>query len=287
MTLYGVDGSTWNLMDRTSPVHLLGGMGGLHLPPATNRWATTARRSGRRWKDVVRDSREFTMTLRVGDADAPFRTGDEWRDLDSQFWRALSTDATARLVFNDQRELRFRLGDDNDHDYPKDPALYGKAVYSIQCVADRPEWLGGPQTSTFSFAPVDGSSYYGPVKGPPFVISAPSTSVTAAIVNLGDLPSYPVWRIVGPATSVAIGVGDDVIPIPFGLASGQQVVIDTENETITDGDGNTLWPQMGTATVSFAPVPPGGAVPIVIGMADSDATSRIEITLVPRYRRAW
>lgn len=287
LELRGVDGSVWNLMDRLSPVQLLNGMGGLHLASATNRWVTTARRSGRRFKDTVTDYREFAMTLRVGDAEPPFRTGDDWRTLDALFWAALAHDRPATLVFNGNRTLAFRLGDDNDHEFIKDPALFGKAVYSIACVADRPEWLGNSVTASYPFL-ASGTNYYGATQGPPFEISAPTLGRSASLTNLGDLPSYPVWRIVGPATTATVGVGDRLITIPFALQAGQQVVIDTEAATIIDGTGVNLWPKMGSGPVDFAPVPPGGEVSIAVGIQDGVVgSSRIEVTLVPRYRRAW
>ena len=287
LTLTGVDGSSWELLDRLSPVHLLSGMGGLHLAPASNRWATTARRSGRRWKDVVNDARQFTMTVRVGDAEPPYRVGDDWRALDSQFWRALATDSQATLTFNGQRSLRFRLDDDNEHDFPKDPALLGKAAYSIACIADRPEWLGEEQTTSVSFAPVAGDSYYPVSQGPPFTISAPTLGQYVVINNPGDLPTYPVWRIVGPATTATVGVGDRTITIPFSLQAGQQVIIDTESQTIIDGTGVNLWSKMGSTPVDFAPIPPGGDIPVAVGIEDGGTTSLVAVTVTARYRRAW
>lgn len=287
VTLNGVDGSVWNLLDLASPAHLLGGLGGLHLPPATHRWATTARSSGRRWKGKVTDARQFEMTVRIGDPEPPFRTGDDWRALDSRFWKALSTEQLASLTVNDQRVLFFRLDEDNEVEFPQDPALFGKAVYPIACVADRPEWQGSPVTSSFTFGSGTVTNYYGSPKGPPFTISAPTISRTATISNVGDLPAYPKWRIVGPSTTAAVGVGTRVITIPFALQAGQQVVIDTEAQTIVDGDGQNLWSRMGSAFVDFAPIPPGGTVPIVIGMEDGTSASFIEVSLTPLYRRAW
>lgn len=287
LTLHGVDGSVWNLLDRSSPVHLLDGMGGLHLAPATNRWARTARRSGRRWKDVATDSREFTMNLRVGDADPPYRLGDEWRALDGQFWKALAYDRSARLVVNGERSLTFRLDDDNDHVYPKDPALYGKAVYSVACIADRPEWQADTVTATYSFAQTTPTNYYGSGEGPPFVISTPDVARTATITNVGDMPAYPLWRITGPATTAVVGIGDRLIQIPFSRQAGQQIVIDTEAQTITDGAGVSLWPLMGYTPVDFAPIPPGGRMPIAIGLEDGADSSQIQVTVTPLFRRAW
>lgn len=287
LTLHGADGSTWELMDHDGAVQLLGGMGGLHLPASSNQWTTTARASGRRFKGSTTDYRQFSMTVRVGDSIPPFRTGDDWRRLDGLFWRALSHNTPASLVFNGTRTLNFRLDDDNDTEYPKDPALMGKAVYSIACVADEPEWLGTPVTATFNLAPTAASNYYGASQGPPFTISAPTIGRTGSVSNPGDMPAYPIWRIIGPATTAAVGIGDQIIQIPFALQAGQQVIINTRARTITDGAGTNLWPLMGYATVPFAPVPSGGQIPISIGLEDGGATSQISITLTPRYRRAW
>lgn len=288
LTLNGCDGSVWNLMDRDSPAHLLGGMGGLHLPSSTHRWATTARGSGRRWKDAVTDARKFHMTVRVGDPYPPFRTGDDWRALDGQFWSALAIDKLSTLVMNGERSLPFRLDDANDFDFLKDPALLGKATYPIACIADHPEWLGDPVSASFSFAGTVATNYYGTSgMAPPFVISAPAIGRHATITNLGDLPSYPVWRIIGPSTTAVVGVGSDLISIPFALQAGQQVIIDSQAQTIVDGTGISLWPQMGSTPVQFAPVPPGGEVEIAVGLEGGGATSQIQVSLTPRYRRAW
>ena len=287
LTLNGCDGSVWNLMDVDSPAHVLGDLGGLHFAPAKHQWAQTARRPGRRWKGVTTDSRAFHMAVRVGDPQPPFRTDDEWRTLDGQFWEAFSYEQTSTLVMNGTRSLKFRLDEDNDHVFPKDPALIGKAVYSIACIADRPEWLGAPTTATFSFAPTTTTGYYPAGQGPPFTISAPTIGRTATISNPGDLASYPVWRIIGPSTTAQVGVGGQLIPIPFALQAGQQVVIDTEAQTILDGTGVNLWPLMGSTPVKFAPVPAGGLVPINVGLEDGLAGSQIQVTLTPRYRRAW
>lgn len=285
--LHGCDGTTWDLLDRTSPVTLTAGLGGLHLPKASHRWSSTAARPGRTWKGAVLDARTFTMSVLVGDPQPPFRTGDDWRELDGQFWAALSHEESATLVVNGERSLNVRLDDDNDTDFPKDPALIGKAVYDIALVADRPEWLGATVTRSFDVTPAASANYYGATKGPPFTISAPAIGRTASISNIGDLPAYPVWRIVGPATTAEVGVGDSILTIPFALQAGEQVIIDTERQTIVSGSGENLWPRMGFASLDFAPVPSGGQVPIAIGLEDSGATSLIEITLTPRFRRAW
>lgn len=286
--LHGCDGTTWDLLDRTSPVTLTAGLGGLHLPKASHRWSSTAARPGRTWKGAVLDARTFTMSVLVGDPQPPFRTGDDWRTLDSQFWQALSYEDTATLQVGD-RTLPFRLDEDNDFDYAKDPALIGKAVYPIACIADRPEWSGQPVTATFGYADTGSDNYYGAGAGlgPPFYVGSSGLFDTAAVPNPGDLPAFPVWTITGPALAATVGVAGHTVTLPFPLNRGDVAIIDSEAQTITDSQGNNLWPQMGYTVVDFAPVPTGDLVPVVVGMAGAQAGASVTVDLTPRYRRAW
>jgi hypothetical protein len=286
VTLLGCDGSEWNLMDPQSPARLQAGLGGLHLPSVRHRWSTTNRRSGSRWKGSVIESRAFTLNVFVGDAEPPFRRGDDWRALDGQFWRALSTDALSTLVVG-RRRLRFRLGGDNDFDFFKDPSDLGKAVYPISCIAEQPEWFGDVQTALFWPSQVPTQDYYGGGTAPPFTVDVSSLTQRAYVSNPGDLPSYPKWTIIGPASTVEVGIPGRTIQIPYALVDGDVVIIDTRAQTITDPSGNNLWPKMGAAPVDFAPIPPGDRVEIVVGMGSPQAKSAISVELTTRYLRAW
>lgn len=287
VTLLGCDGSTWNLTDPTSPVQLATGLGGLHLPKVSHRWSTTARRAGRSWKGSVADARAFTMNLLVGKDAGVY--GADWRSLDATFWEALSTDETATLVVNGVRSLAFRLDEDNETDFADDPGNFGLATYKVDCIADRPEWLGKPVTATFTFQAQDTSNYYGGVTGlgPPFYISEASLFDTASVSNPGDLPTPAVWTITGPADAARFGVDGHVIQPPFALQSGDRVIVDTDAETIMDATGNSLWPLMGFTPVDFASIPPGDEVPIVVGMDNPGPGASISVSLTPRYRRGW
>lgn len=289
VNLLGCDGSVWNLLSPSSPVRLSAGLGGLHLPPVRHRWATTSRRSGSRWKGSVTEARTFSMNLFVGDMEPPYRTGDAWRRLDGQFWKALSTEATSTLVVNDRRRLSFRLDDDNDFDFRKDPALLGKAVYSVSCIAEQPEWFGEAERSVFKPSTAETVNYYGGPAGvgPPFIIDVSSLTRIGRVSNPGDLPSYPVWTITGPAGLVEVGVPGRTIKLPFPLIEGDVVVIDARAQTIMDPSGNNLWPQMGSAPVDFAPIPPGDSVEVVVGMDQWQEASAISVDLTTRYLRAW
>lgn len=289
LTLVGTDGHVWDLLNRSSPVQLVGGLGGLHLASGTSRWTTTSRRSGRTWRGATSDYRKFSMQVRVADVDLPWRTGDDWRDLDASFWAGLRQDASSALVFNDGRTLTFRLDDDNEMDFPTDPARLGKAIYTIACVADRPEWVGDPLAATFAYSADPGTNYYGATlttQGPPFNISAPPLSGTKYVDNPGDVPAYPTWTVTGPFSSASLTLGSATISIPFSRSAGQQVIIDSERATITDANGATLWPQMGSAAVDLSPIPPGHQ-PVGITVNDASDGSAVVVALTPLYRRAW
>jgi hypothetical protein len=291
VTLKGVDGSVWNLNDRSSPARLIGGLGGLHLPHVKHQWTQTARGYGRRHNGSVTDARSFTVNIALGDPEPPFRTGPDWMTLDAQFWQALDTETLAELVVGDAdpRSLFFRLDEDTGFDFPQDPALRGIAHYPILCIADNPAWTGPSSTTVYPFQPDDETNYYGGQSGfgPPFFIVEPSLFSAATAFNAGDLPTWPIWRITGPCGAFRVGVGERVIQPPFALQQGDVVIIDTEAQTITDPQGNDLWPLMGYAPVDFAPLASAGDVPIAIGMDSPGTGAQIAITVTPKFRRAW
>jgi hypothetical protein len=289
--LLGCDGSTWDLTSGADGATLAGGISGLHLPKVTHLWTKTAHRSGQTWRGSRLESRSFSMQILVGDTAPPFRIGSDWLALDDEFWSALSTEATAQLVVNGARTLTFRLDDGNDQEaLSTDPSLAGCAVYTIDCVADRPEWAGAPIAASFPYQASSSSNFFGGgsgALGPPFYISAASGLDTASVANPGDLPAYPVWTITGPVGSATVGVVGQTVTLPFPLLAGDQVIIDTEAQTISDPQGTNLWPQMGYADVEFAPIPAGGTAPVVVGMSGADVGASVAVSLTPLYRRAW
>jgi hypothetical protein len=289
VTLVGVDGRQWDLLDPTSPVSLSKGLGGLHLPHVTQQFIESVGKPGKRWVGSQISARSFNMNILIGDQFPPYRTGDNWRFLDGLFWNGLSTDQMATLIFNGERKLYFRLDEDNEFDFIKDPALHGKAVYPVACIADWPLWQSDELTTTFPWAPDPGTNYYGGATGvgPPFIISPASLFSSAMISNPGDFPAWPTWTLRGQAGTVSVGVGNSIITLPFGLNDGDVVIVNTEEETITDDQGNNLWPLMGFAPIDLAPIPPGDLVPIRIGMENAKAGASITISLTPQYRRAW
>jgi hypothetical protein len=238
------------------------------------------------------DSRKFTMNVFVGDPRPPYRRGAAWRELDGQFWQALSARHVSELVMEGQRSLRFRLDEGNDDlAFTEDPARLGKAVYPIACIAEEPYYRGKTGVTSFTFQdPGAEVNYYGGAAGlgPPYVISESSALRTASVPVPGDVEPWAIYRITGPAPSVSVGVIGHMIALPFAVQQDDTVTIDTERESITDRSGNDLWPLMGFAsTEDFATLPLGDAVPVVIDMPDAGNGARVEVEVPSLYERAW
>jgi hypothetical protein len=88
-----------------------------------------------------------------------------------------------------------------------------------------------------------------------------------------------------------MGVGDSVVEVPFTVADGKALVVDTDPRVQTaieyDYPGMTN-PVDRTAdltgAVDFAAIPAGGTSPLNVSIT-GDGTIRVE--LVPLYWRAW
>jgi hypothetical protein len=187
------------------------------------------------------------MTVRVGDPSprsAPATTGASWTGSSGRRWPPTPP---ASLVFNGQRYLDFRLDDDNEQDFPKDPALLRQGRL-LDRLRRRPPGVArrDGDDQLLLRVPIHGTNYYGTTQGPPFTISAPTRPD-----RLGRQRRRPA-RLPGLAAHRAVDHGDRrrpgrAITIPFALQAGQQVIIDTEAQTIVDGYGNNPLAQDGVS----------------------------------------
>lgn len=300
----GADGSQWHLLDPTSGVQLPGGISGLHLPGREPQWSQTARIPGRRRRGVTVAGKQVVMNVHVGDLQQPYRVDEDWRLLDAAWWRALgggeqpftlsvSNGLTDILGRPDVRSLQL-WDESEDPGYIQDPAMAGSHDYEVHAGAESAYWTGPEVTRKFEYSTSDAEDYYGGAAGsgfgPPFHISGAVQFSSAAIPNPGELPAYPRYRINAPFNSVVVGVGDDVVTLPFSQVLSQQVLIDTDPRvlSIVDAQGHDLWPLVGTAIDPiFAPVPPGSSTPLTIAMDGADVGAYVEVSLTPLYRRAW
>lgn len=81
-------------------------------------------------------------------------------------------------------------------------------------------------------------------------LSPSNASGTMPIQNDGEARTYPVWRIVGPATKVEASLGGrgwSLAPV----AVGETITIDTKTNAVTLADGTNVYDRLGTAPKLF------------------------------------
>jgi hypothetical protein len=299
MTWEGHDGSTWDLVNPTSPTFAVS-IEGMGMPTFTHQWTVSGARDGQRYEGTDWNANHIILTVQVGDTyTAPGykrrRTGAEWRDLDRAFRRSFSTDHEGKLIVETEvgrRHLSMRLDDVIPPPSGENPALRGTATYVIALVAgDEPWWIGETVTAEFRWA-TDTTPFFlasgNPADDEVDAYISEDAAVNAAnLINPGDREAYPVWWVEGPVDEVRVGVGDDYAVLPFSIAEGKRVYVDSLNQTIVDGSGQSLWPLMGFSDPVFPPIPPDGATALHIAMIGATGTARIGISLTPRYDWPW
>lgn len=291
--LHAANGIVWDLLHPLSPVQIVGGLGGLHLPGIEPHVSTSAAVPGQRRRGKSIKPRPVPMQLLVGD---PSQVGrpriqQEWRNLDATFWEGLPIGGPAVTLQVGDRHIDLVL-EDAQPTLAEEPGIRGRQVYDVEFVADRPFWRGEEKTFTFTYDPGVIENYYGGPSGggfgPPLHISSSSALEGAAVANDGDEEAWLRWAVTGPG-NVTVGIGDDLVALPLTLAAGDQVFIDTDprSQTVVDGTGRNLWPYMGGSRVRFAPVPPASSVPVVVIMEQATLGAVAVAALTPEYHRAW
>jgi hypothetical protein len=291
-------GNVWDLCTGRSGVVLLGaGVRGLTMPPIIRYSQKSPAVSGSRWRGFITDEREIFWPLKV------FKdTGSQdWLNHDRKFWQSMRPDKTGVWQVaqpgGEVRSLSCRFVDDGGQAFDTLPEMHGWATYGVSLVAEQPFWSGPTEVRTWST--VTGANFFGGVdagEGAPFYITSSNAASTATVSNPGDVPSAPVWVVHGPSTLVKVGVGASVVEVPFTVASGEWVVIDTAPTAQTALFGSALddagKPLLSAGVdrtadlgaVNFASIPAGESVPLTIQITGA---GMVELNLTPQYYRAW
>lgn len=254
----GCDGSVWDLTDRSSGVALvMQGLVGLHFPKFARHSSKSRALPGNRLRGWQAEEREVFWPLLIW-ADG----SDGWRDRNNAFMNSLHpADAGTWEVqagTNAPRSLDLTLVVDDDYAFEVDPLKRGWAGYPVSLEAAQPYWRGEKVTAGPWLAP-QVVPFIDPAGSPPFHISSGTTFGAATVSNTGDVPAWGVWRLTGPLSGVEIGVDGAVISLPFSLASGKVLVIDTDPAHPTAVlDGVDATASLGLQ--DYAAVPPGEAV---------------------------
>jgi hypothetical protein len=180
------------------------------------------------------------------------------------------------------RECVLRYTEGGEGEWDIEPVLAGSSTYPLRMTAADPYWLGEEITQPFEF--VEAVAFF---PGPPFTLQPASSLASATITNPGDEPAYGRWRATGPFTALSLGVGSETVDITATKTAGQWIEIDMDPRrlTVLDNTGADLWESVTEA--EFAAIPPGVEVELTTTVTGAEAGTLVELSMRPRYRRAW
>lgn len=308
----GWDGSRWTLCGAEGAA-LLAGVEGL-TRPKVDRWTKEAPGvAGSRYLGHRVLEREVYLPISIfHDAGSQ-----AWLERDKAFNRTLWPDKTGVLSVTqpgdddspaERRSITLRCVDDGAGGWAFSPGLVGWHEYGLTFAAEDPYWRGDPITRSFSgpvqveFFDADGDGVH---------ISRSGSFATASIPNPGDVDAWPTYWLAGPFTAASVGVGDAIVDVPFAVADGDMLVVDTRPTSRTakliDAPATTsggqpvpievqaafVQAQLETAvnktrdlgsTTRFARVPAEGNAALAVTMT---GTGYVRANLTPCYYRAW
>jgi hypothetical protein len=280
MVWTGFDGSVWPLTrpDAVNP-RMRRGVKGLHLPPV----------------DVFQESTPLVPGVDILGYSLPgrsvywplqfrARSREQWEIEHAAFFDSFHPVQTGEWAVGDgdkRRTLRLTGVFDGDYSFDRDPFLGGLAVIGIELFAPRPLWRGKEIKKTFGGD--EGIDFIPAEPGDDYYPSPTATFSQASIENPGNEPAYVTWVATGPLTGLQMGVGDALIEVPFDVAEGETLTIDTDpaNQYATL-NGEDVTRELGFQL--FAPVPARGTTPLTI---TASPTGTVEAKLTPLYWRAF
>lgn len=275
------DGTVWDLTDPDSGVVLVrDGVEGFHFPRIEKHSSQSRAIPGKRSRGWRAQAREVFWRVYI------YRNSSaEWLALYQAFFDSIHPDRAGiwRVTAGGQtRELHVTGVFADTVSYDRDPLYRGWALYGVTLEADQPYWAG-PSERRGPWRAPDPVPFFDPAGSPPFHISSGGTFATARIPNPGDVDAWPVWTMVGPLDPVEVGVGSTVVQVPFPVLEGQTLRLDTDPRNVTATlDGDDVTRELGFQR--FAPVRPGGDVPLHVAAAGGGTVS---VELRPLYFRAF
>lgn len=302
---WAAKGLEFSLTDRRTGIHLMPGVRGLGSVRTERHSTVSPATPGSRYEGTSYLDGDVFWPLRIWSTGGSI----EWMERDRAFWATMDPEDTGvwTVVHPDggRRTLRLRFVSDGDHVRKKNPLKLGWDTYTVNLVAEQPFWEGTPVVKSFAGAAVP-DPFFEP-DGPHLVNIASGYSVeNATIDNPGDVESYPRWFIDGPTTTASVGVGGVIVDVPFAVAAGTCLVIESDPDLVL---GATLYDvaagavgkkpsarEVGTdltgpvdmtadlGEADFAPIPAGTQVPLSLTLVGSGT---VEALLPTLYRRPW
>ena len=283
-TLTSYDGHRWDLSDPSGGVVLMhGGSRGWAFPAIDRQSRVSPSLAGSRWRRFRVMERDVFLPLQISSSisSAAFVA------LEDAFWAMLRPDRTCTLTVTlpdmSQRNLTCRVSSDGSQQFDMLPVRFGWANYGLQLVAERPYWQGYAVTQTYVNEANPRPPYPTSTDNYVLWLGAGSTLASATIRNPGDVEAYPKWLLSGPFLSASVGIGSQLVVLPFALTAGQSVLLDSDPEalTATREDGTDVTTQLGDAR--WSSVPPGNA-----GLSlYMDGLGSVQLTMPTSYLRAW
>lgn len=268
ITLYweSWDGTKYNLSDVQSGIHLAaGGLEGLGWPDIINYEVTSPMVHGSSYDGWLADGRKVFWNVVVYHEAG----GQAWIDRARAFLRSFMPGTTGRWIAELPNgtqyglTLRYRSGLNSGHDI--DPSRTGYHVYGIELGPEQPFWEAAEETVFWDSG--QDQDFYGPTGfGPPFIISSSRKMSGASITNRGDVEAYATWELAGPFTSASFGLGGRVTPVPFALAAGEVLRVNTDPRTGLTATVNGVDVMDQLPGFKYPAIPPGAAVPVALEM---------------------
>jgi hypothetical protein len=297
MTWTGWDGSVWDITRASEGVCMMAGVRGLSMPPVVHYVTSYASVAGSRWRGTNADAREVFWPIQI------FHDlgSQAWIERERAFWRTMRPTKTGVWTVTqpggEQRHLDCRFVDDSQVSYAMDPALCGWSNYGINMVAHQPYWRGAEVRKEWTQPPLSETAFLPSGTGDGFFISPANSLNNALVDNPGDIAAFPVWEVHGPVTTAHVGPVGQQIQIPFPIAAGKVLIIDTspnkQAALLYDvtGSGETrvltnetdVTPLM-TSGAYFAPIPPQASVSVDLGV---EGEGYVALAITPLYMRAW
>lgn len=260
----GWDGTEWDITDPKGGVFLTAeGLEGIDMPEIVHYTHSSPVVHGESYEGFHIEGRKVQWFLYLYHDES----SEAFIHRDRAFWRTMRPGKsglwTVELPTGESRTLRLRYKSGIPA-HGNDPAFRGWVVYPIEFLVEQPLWEGltvirswdnGEQVPLIDPA----------LGGPPFNISPYQTIGTATVSNTGDDETFVKWTVIGPTSSVQVGVGGRVTVADFPVPDGSKLVINTDPRNFEATlDGVNVFPQLGA--FEYEPLPPGENIQLSLAM---------------------
>lgn len=282
-------GDAITLTDCSGGIDWLTGRSGEDMPPFEWTEDENVDYDGSVIRGVRATPRTLTLPILLK-VEGPFT---QWRPLHQRFLKALNPlrdDGVMTYVMPDgsSRQLFCRYKQGAEGDAIRDPRGLWWRVYATQWRAVDPYWYATtPQTVQWG-VPEAGSFF--PIL--PVQLTSSRVIGDATLDLAGDVPTYGVWTITGPAAGVAtlrsVTLGRTVslnLTGAYELGAGESVTVDMRPGRVSitgpDGPDDNWWPARAGLPQPFSLEPGLNNLQIAV----AGATTATQVTLV--YQPKW